>query len=117
MEALQKGRGLNSTFVVQKLFCFAIDGGSTFQGTKIGVTKQNNTNYACLSIGVHCMAHRGNLAFKTLSSFGIVSSIMDLLQSCHAYFAYSPKRHFEFTKLINMMEKKGLKMLKNVKTY
>jgi hypothetical protein len=99
------------------LFCFAIDGVSTFQGTKIGVTKQINTNYACFSIGVHCMAHRSNLAFKALSTLGIVSSMKDLLQSCHAYFVHSPKKHFEFIKLINMMETKGLKMLKNVKMH
>jgi hypothetical protein len=117
MEALQKGEVLNPTLVVQKLFYFAIDGVSTFQGTKIGVTKQINTNYARVSIGVQCMAHRGNLAFKALSTLGIVSSIKDLLQSCHAYFAHSPKRHFEFTKLTNMMETKGLKMFKNIKTH
>jgi hypothetical protein len=115
MEALQKG-GLNPTFVFQKLFCFEVNGVSTFQGTKIGVIKQINTNYAPFSIGVHCMVHRCNLAFKTLSTLGIVSSIEDLLQSCHAYFAHSPKKHLEFTKLISMMETKWFKMLKNVET-
>jgi hypothetical protein len=56
------------------------------------------------------------LAFKTLSSLGIMNSIEDLLQTCHSYFAHSPKRHLEFNKLIEMMETKGLKMFKNVKT-
>jgi hypothetical protein len=115
MEALQKG-GLNPTFVFQKLFCFEVNGVSTFQGTKTGVIKQINTNYAPFSIGVHYMVHRCNLTFKTLSTLGIVSSIKDLLQSCHAYFAHSPKRHLEFTKLISMMEIKWFKMLKNVET-
>jgi hypothetical protein len=108
---------LNPTFVFQKLFCFVVDGVSTFQCTKIGVTKQINTNYAHFSISVHCMAHRGNLAFKVLSTLGIISSIKDLLQSCHAYFAHNPKRYFEFTKLTDMMETKGLKMFKNVKMH
>ncbi len=94
-----------------------VDGVSTFQCTKIGVTKQINTNYAHFSISVHCMAHRGNLAFKVLSTLGIISSIKDLLQSCHAYFAHNPKRYFEFTKLTDMMETKGLKMFKNVKMH
>jgi hypothetical protein len=62
------------------------------------------------------MVQRCNLAFKLLFSLGIVSNIEDLLQSCHAYFAHSLKRHFVFTKLIYMMQTKGLKMLKNVKT-
>jgi hypothetical protein len=63
------------------------------------------------------MAHKCNLAFKTLLTLGIVSSIMDLLQSCHAYFVHSPKRYPKFTKLTDMMETKELKMFKNVKTY
>jgi hypothetical protein len=105
MEALQK-RGLNPTFVFQKLLCFGVNGINTFQGTKIGVIKQINTNYAPFSIGVHCIAHRCNLAFKTLSTLGIISSIEDLLQSCHVYFAHSRKRHLGFTKLTSMMETK-----------
>jgi len=47
---------------------------------------------------------------------GIVSIIEKLLQKCHAYFVHSPKKHLEFTKLTNMMETKGLKMLMNMKT-
>jgi hypothetical protein len=62
------------------------------------------------------MAHRCSLAFKIFSSLGIVNSIKDLLQSCHSYFAHGPKWHLEFIKLIDMMERKGLKMFNNVKT-
>jgi hypothetical protein len=109
MEALQKGEGLNPTSVSQKLFYFGANGVGTFQGTKIGVIKQINTNYAPFSINVHWIAQRCNLTFKTLSTLGIVRNIQDLLQSCHEYFAHSPKRHLEFIKLINMMETKGLK--------
>jgi len=47
---------------------------------------------------------------------GIVSIIEKLLQKCRAYFVHSPKKHLEFTKLTNMMETKGLKMLMNMKT-
>jgi len=103
---------LNLTSIFQKLLCIGVDGVSTFQGTKTSVTKQINTNYAPFSIGVHCMVHRCNFAFKTLSTLGMVSNIEDLLQRCHAYFAHNPKRHFEFTKLIDVVEIKGLKMLK-----
>jgi hypothetical protein len=62
------------------------------------------------------MVHRCTFAFKTLLTLGIVRNIKDLLHSCHAYFAHNPKRHFEFTKLIDVMETKGRKMLKYVKT-
>jgi hypothetical protein len=42
-------------------------------------------------------------------------NIENLIQNHHTYFFHSPKRHFELTRLTNMMETKGLKMLKNVK--
>jgi hypothetical protein len=60
METLQKGGGLNYTFIV-KLFCFGANRVSTFQGTKIGVIKQIDRNYVSFSIGVHCMAHGCNM--------------------------------------------------------
>jgi hypothetical protein len=74
MEALQKGGGLSYVFITHKLLCFGANGVITFQGTKISVIKQINTNYALFSIGVHSMVHsmvhRCNLAFKTLFSLG-----------------------------------------------
>jgi hypothetical protein len=39
-----------------------------------------------------------------------------MLQTCHSYFAHNLNRHLEFIKLIEMMETKGLRMFKNVKT-
>jgi hypothetical protein len=74
-----------------------------------------NINYAPFSIGVHCMAHKCNLAFKTLFSLRIMSNIKDLLQISHFYFSHGPNKHMEFTKLTNMMEIKGLKMLQYMK--
>jgi hypothetical protein len=115
MEALHNGGGLNLTFVTQQFLCFGDNGVNAFQGTKIGVTKQINTNNAPFSIGLHYMTHRCNLTFKTLSSMRIVNTIKCLQQSYHSYFVHSPNKHLEFTKLINMMETKGLKMFKKVK--
>jgi len=89
--------------------------GRYIQGTKIGVIKEMNINYALFSITIHCMVHKCNLVFKTLFSLGIMSNIKDLLQTCHFYFAHGPKKHMEFTKLTNMMEIKGLKMLQYMK--
>ena len=62
------------------------------------------------------MAHRYKLAFKTLSQLDIMSRIEGLLKSFHAYFKHSPKRHIEFVKMAELMETKGLELLKNVKT-
>jgi hypothetical protein len=109
-EALHNGGSLNLTFVTQKFLRFGVNGVDAFQGTKIGVTKQINTNNAPFSIGLHYMTHRCNLAFKTLSSLKIVNTIECLLQNYHSYFVHSPNKHLEFTKLINMMETKGRKM-------
>jgi hypothetical protein len=39
-----------------------------------------------------------------------------MLQTCHSYFAHNLNRHLEFIKLIEMMQIKGLRMFKNVKT-
>lgn len=58
MEALQKARGLSLKSVAQKLLCFGVDGISTFQGTKIGVTQQINIKYAPFFIGIHYMVQR-----------------------------------------------------------
>jgi hypothetical protein len=57
MEALQNGGGLSFVFVAKNFFFGGVDGVSTFQGIKIGVTKHINTNYAPYSIGVRCMIH------------------------------------------------------------
>jgi hypothetical protein len=53
--------------------------------------------------------------FQNLVSLGIMSSIKDLLQTCHSYFAHGPKKHMEFIKFTNMMEIKWLKMLPYMK--
>lgn len=62
------------------------------------------------------MSHRVDLALKTLSKLPVVANVEDLLQVTHGYFAHSSKRHHEFTKLAALMEKKGNKILKQVKT-
>jgi len=66
MEALQNGEGLSPTIVIKKLLSFGANGVNTFKGIKTRVIKQINTNYAPFSIRVHYMAHKCNLALKTL---------------------------------------------------
>lgn len=53
---------------------------------------------------------------ETLSTLPIVQRIEEMLQSLHAFFAHSPKRHLEFQKLAEVLHSKGLKILKNIKT-
>ncbi len=45
----------------------------------------------------------------------MVNKLEGLLQTLYNYFSESPKRHLEFTKLVQVMETKGAKILKNVK--
>jgi hypothetical protein len=68
------------------LLCFGVDDVSTFQGSKTGVTQQIHSKYAPFALNLHCMAHRCNLAFKTLSQLDIMSRIEGLLKSSNAYF-------------------------------
>jgi hypothetical protein len=62
------------------------------------------------------MAHRTNFVVQTLSHLPMVKRIEGLLSTFYNYFYKSPKRHLEFTKLAKIMETKGAKILKNIKT-
>jgi hypothetical protein len=66
--------------------------------------------------GVHCVSHRTNLAIKELSHLPVIDKIENLLHNLHKYFARSPKRHIEFTRLSEVMQTKGLKIIRNNKT-
>ncbi len=47
----------------------------------------------------------------------MVIRLENLLQTLYPYFSNSPKRHLEFSKLAEVMETQGNKLLKNVKTW
>ena len=116
IDALTQVAKMEKLALAKTLLCFGADCVSTFQGPDPGVTHQIQSKYALFALDVHCMAHRCNLAFTTLSQLDIMSRIEGLLKSFHAYFKHSLKRHLEFVKLADVMETKGLKLLKNVKT-
>jgi ubiquinone/menaquinone biosynthesis C-methylase UbiE len=67
-------------------------------------------------MGVHCMVHSTNFAVQTLSHLAMVKRTKSLLSTFYNYFYKSPKRHLEFTKLAKIMETRGFKILKNIKT-
>lgn len=102
--------------IATKLVCFGADGVSAFHGCRTGVTVQLKSKFAPHVIGVHCMGHRVNLAVKTLSKLDLFHSVEDLCKVCHAYFSHSPKRQAEFHALAQLVDTKGLKLLKNVTT-
>ena len=108
--------GLTEQKIREGLITFGADGVSTFQGAKTGVTVQLVTKHAPFMVGVHCMAHRTNLAVQTLSEFEVVRHVEDVLAALYSYFSSSPKRTLEFQKLAACLESKGNKILRNVKT-
>jgi hypothetical protein len=57
-----------------------------------------------------------NLAVEALEKLPILLKIEDMLQDLHGYFCKSPKKHMEFLKLAEVMDTKGLKILRDIKT-
>jgi hypothetical protein len=62
------------------------------------------------------MAHQCNLVVQTFSSSSLVVKIEALFSSIYTYYSLYLKRHLECTKLAEMIESKGLKFLRNIKT-
>ena len=56
-----------------------------------------------------------NLAVEALENLPVLQKIEDMLHDLYSYFCKSPKKHIEFCKLAELMETKGLKILRNVK--
>lgn len=117
MNSLIVNCGLDEAAVASKLLCFEADGVAAFQGRHTGVTRQIIEQYAPFSLGMHCCEHRLQLYVKSLSQLDLLSTIEDLLMKSHAYFNHSPKKVTEFHSLEQLLDTKGLKLLKNVKTW
>jgi hypothetical protein len=66
-----------------------------------------------MTFGRH--AHKLNLAVESLSDLPMVEGIEDMLAHLYTYFFKSPQKHLEFLKLAEVMETKGLKILRNIK--
>ena len=62
-------------------------------------------------------AHKCNLTYIILLEPSIFQNIEGLLKKIHAHILHLPKRHLEFVKLVEIMETKGLKLLKNIQTH
>jgi hypothetical protein len=71
-------------------------------------------NHVPFVSGVHRMAHRTNLVVQILSSLSLVGKIKSLVTSMHNYFAHIPKHHLEASKLAELLECKGNKILKKL---
>jgi hypothetical protein len=58
--ALISEGGLIREEIASKLVCFGVDGVSTFQGHKSGVTTQIREKYAPFTLDIHCFSHKMN---------------------------------------------------------
>jgi hypothetical protein len=116
MSALTVNCTLDGAAVASKLLCFGADGVAAFQGRHNGVTKQIIEQHGPFAMGMHCCGHRLQLCAKSLLQLDLLSTIEDLLMKSHAYFNHSPKKVTEFRSLAQLLDTKGLKLLKNVKT-
>jgi len=114
--ALEVHAGLTPPLIASKLIYFGADGVSAFQGKRKGVSKQLKESWAPFVHAQHCLAHKLNLVYKILSELPIFDACEELLRLTYNYFTHNPKKHNEFQELAQLMETKGLKMLKNVKT-
>jgi hypothetical protein len=100
--------GIVDSLVAERLVCFGADGVSVFQGYRTGVTQQLKDQDAPFCLGVHCMAHRTNLAVEPLSNLPVVSKLESLCQALYTYFTMSSKKHLEFQRLADIVETEGL---------
>jgi hypothetical protein len=53
---------------------------------------------------------------EALDNLPLLEKIEAMLGNLYGYFCKSPKKHIEFVKLTEIMETKGLKILRNIKT-
>jgi hypothetical protein len=116
MGSLVTKGGLNEDAIAEKLVCFGADGVSAFQGKRTGVTVQIRNNFALHATGIHCLAHKINLAVKTLSQLAVFHEVEELMRVSHAYFSHSPKKYQEYKSFASTIDTKGLKVLENVTT-
>jgi hypothetical protein len=63
------------------------------------------------------MVHLTHLTIQTFFVFPIVNHLEMIMQSLLKYFFDIQKRHLKLTTLGEIMEKKGLKILNDVKTH
>lgn len=82
----------------------------------MGVTRRIKEMFSPHMEGIHCMAHDFmTLIIHTLTHLFVMSKIENLLQF-FKFFSHSQKCRHEFVKLSKLMDIKGSKTLKNIKT-
>jgi hypothetical protein len=108
--------GLKEEELASKLVYFGVDGVSTFQCFKYRIIVQIQCQYGPFITIVHCMVHMTNLAIQILLNLLWCLTLKVFCNICMFFFSHNLKIHLEFTKLVEIMETKGNKILCNIKT-
>jgi len=108
--------GLSEVNIARKLICFGVDEVMNFHGVKSGVTIQLMQKHVPFVSDVHYMAHCTNLFVHNLNGLNFVFKIKSMFVSNYNYFSHSLKKHLEAIKLVEFLESKNNKILKNIKT-
>ncbi|MCO5598189.1 hypothetical protein L7F22_052281 [Adiantum nelumboides] len=115
IENLKVFGGIESTNLGGRLMCVGCDGASVLQGNRAGLIIRLTLEHAPFVLGIHCMAHRTNLAGKIISKVALVSKIEGVIHDAYNYFSRSPKRLSEYKKEAEGLSK-GRKLLRDVET-
>jgi hypothetical protein len=116
LNAMGEYRGHANEAMASKWVCLGCDGDSMFQGIQIGVITQTWEQSTPYLIIVHCVAHRTNMVVLVLNKLSLVAHIEGMLQSLYVFFPHSQKKVLEFLTLAKILEIKGLKLLRIIKT-
>jgi hypothetical protein len=77
--------------------CLGVDGVSMFQSVKFKVIVLLKTQHAPYLIGIHCMAHKTNLAMQSFSSMPMVSKLENMF-----WFVYGHCPNFPPNGILNL---------------
>ena len=78
------------------MVCVGVDGAPVMEGKRNDLCVRLELSTSPHMLGIHCMAHKKNLAFKIVTKFPLLSKVEYLVHEVHAYFFRSPKQFLEF---------------------
>jgi len=107
--------GLGLEDHMRKLVNISCEASSVFQDHRTRVTQQFKEKTTPFITWVHCFAHKTKLVIIILSNVPLVHWLELFLESLYVFFAHSLKKFAEFQKLVDLLQMKGNKLLRNVK--
>jgi hypothetical protein len=78
--------------IKRKLACIAADGAAVLQGELNDLIARVKQSYAVFVVGVHCAAHKLQLAAKDFEKDSLLVAVVSLLQAGYSFFSGSLNR-------------------------